>query len=231
MPTRPRSLALGFALASALLLRTPAFAVGPADAGERRVAILVFDGVQIIDSMGPYEIFGAAGFDVFTVAETTAPVTTSMGLTLVPSHAFADAPHADVLVVPGGSVRAARANAALLRYVRETTAHDVHTLSVCNGAFILASAGLLDGLTATTTAGLIERLRSEFPKTTVVDDRRFVDNGKIVTAGGLSAGMDGALHVVSRVLGEPAAQRVAAGEEYDWKPDGKAAARYHAPPR
>src|SRR5207245_8921403 len=91
-------------------------------------------------------------------------------------------------------------------------------MSVCNGAFILASAGLLDGLTATTTSGLIEKLRAEYPKTKVVDDRRFVDNGRIITAGGLSSGIDGALHVVSKMLGNGTAQAVALALEYDWRP-------------
>src|SRR5262245_46585900 len=141
----------------------------------RRVGILVFDGVQIIDSMGPYEIFGAAGFEVATVAESKSPITTAMRLTLVPRYTFADAPRFDVLVVPGGGVEEARHSEATLRFVRETTSRAEHTLSVCNGAFILASAGLLDGLTATTTAHLIPALRAEFPRTKVVDDRRFVD--------------------------------------------------------
>ncbi len=195
---------------------------------EEKVGILVFNGVQIIDSMGPFEIFGAAGFAVATVAETADPVTTSMGLTIVPAYSFADAPRFDVLVVPGGGVRMARRSAATLEFVRAATSRAAHTLSVCNGAFILASAGLLDGLTATTTASLIDDLRAEFPKTKVVSDRRFVDNGKIVTAGGLSAGIDGALHVVAVMRGDEAAARVAEGEEYDWRPEGKAAARYHA---
>lgn len=197
---------------------------------EQRVGVLVFDRVQVIDSMGPYEIFGAAGFEVATVAETADPVTTSMGLTILPRYTFADAPSFDVLVVPGGGVNAARRSAATLAFVRGASGRSVHTLSVCNGAFILASAGLLDGLDATTTAGLIEQLRAEFPKVRVLEGRRFVDNGRIVTAGGLSAGIDGALHVVAAMQGAEAAARVAEGEEYDWHPDGKAA-RYHPRPR
>jgi putative intracellular protease/amidase len=185
----------------------------------KRAAILVFDGVQIIDSMGPYEVFGAAGFEVYTVARSRDPVTTSMGLTIVPKYTFSDAPQPDVLVVPGGGIDSAVGSPATLQWVRSASARTEHTLSVCNGAFILGSAGLLDGLTATTTAGLIPRLKAEFPKTKVVDDRRFVDNGKIVTAGGLSSGIDGALHVVATMLGNGKAQRVALGEEYDWRPD------------
>ncbi|HEX9428539.1 MAG TPA: DJ-1/PfpI family protein [Candidatus Polarisedimenticolia bacterium] len=182
------------------------------------VALLIFNGVEIIDYTGPFEVFGNAGFEVYTVAETREPVTTAMGMTVVPKYTFADAPRPDILVVPGGDVRAPRASAATLKWVADETAHTTHTLSVCNGAFILAGAGLLDGLGATTTARLIDRLQSEFPKIKTVRDRRFVDNGRIITAAGLSSGIDGALHVVARVMGEGTAQAVALGIEYDWRP-------------
>jgi putative intracellular protease/amidase len=184
----------------------------------KRVAILVFDGVEIIDYTGPYEVFGAADFDVYLVGETKQPVTTSMGMTVVPKYSFAEAPQANVVVVPGGTVRAARFSAPTLEWVRHQTAQAEHTMSVCNGAFILANAGLLDGLTATTTARLIDGLRAEFPKTKAVYDQRFVDNGKIITTAGLSSGIDGALHVVSQMLGPGNAQAVALTIEYDWHP-------------
>ena len=186
----------------------------------RKVAILLFDGVQIIDYTGPFEVFGAAGFDVYTVAQSRDPVTTVMGMKVVPKYTFADAPQPDVLVVPGGGIQGPRESAPTLKWIRDVTAQAEHTMSVCNGAFILASAGLLDGLTATTTAHNIERLGKEFPKTKVVYDQRFVDNGKIITAGGLSSGIDGALHVVAKMLGEGHAQEVALGEEYEWRAQG-----------
>lgn len=186
---------------------------------QNKVAILIFDGVEIIDYTGPWEVFGAAGFDVYTVAATKEPITTAMGMTVLPKFTFADAPQPDILVVPGGGVKAARDSVATLKWVTDTTTRTMHTMSVCNGAFILASAGLLDGLTATTTSGNIPRLTAEYPKTKVVDDQRFVDNGRIITTAGLSAGIDGALHVVSRMLGQGMAQKVALAEEYDWHPD------------
>lgn len=192
-----------------------------------KVAILVFDGVEIIDYTGPYEMFGDAGFDVYTVARTAQPVTTAMGMTVVPKHTFADAPQPDILVVPGGSVKGAQGSKPTLQWIREVTARARHTMSVCNGAFILGSAGLLDGLAATTTAGNIDRMRAAFPRIRVVDDQRWVDNGKIITAAGLSAGIDGALHVISRVMGPGKAQQVALDEEYDWRP-GKGSAYAHA---
>jgi putative intracellular protease/amidase len=200
----------------ALVDQATAAAAAAAASDRPKVAILVFNAVEIIDSMGPYEVFGAAGFDVYTVAATKDPVTTAMGAKLVPRYSFADAPQPDVLVVPGGGVKAASVDPATLKWVTQVTAADRHTMSVCNGAFILAHAGLLDGLTATTTSGNIDRLRETFPKIKVVEDQRYVDNGKIITTAGLSAGIDGALHVVERMMGKGTAQQVALGEEYDW---------------
>ena len=190
------------------------------DPTRKKIAILLFDGVEIVDYTGPYEMFGAAGCDVYTVGETTQPVTTAMGMVVVPKYSFANAPQPDVLVVPGGGVKAASQSQPTLEYVKRTTAGTQHTMSVCNGAFILANAGLLDGLTATTTAGNIDRLTQGFPKVKVVRDQRVVDNGKIVTAGGLTAGIDGALHVIAKLMGEGTAQSVAISEEYDWRPQG-----------
>ena len=184
----------------------------------RKVAILIFNGVEIIDYTGPWEVFGAADFDVYTVAETKEPVTTAMGMRVIPHYTLADAPPPDVLVVPGGDVQGPRGSAATLKWIRDVTARAEQTLSVCNGAFTLASAGLLDGLGATTSAHLLDKLRADYPNVRVVDDQRFVDNGKIITAGGLSSGIDGALHVVSKMLGNGRAQAVALGLEYDWRP-------------
>ncbi|HYV85790.1 MAG TPA: DJ-1/PfpI family protein [Patescibacteria group bacterium] len=183
-----------------------------------KVGILIFNGVEIIDYTGPWEVFGGAGFDVYTVAGTKAPVTTAMGMTVVPKYTLADAPQPDILLVPGGDIHEPLASAATLKWVADRTARTVHTLSVCNGAFILAHAGLLDGLSATTTYHLLGKLQKEFPKTKVLRDQRFVDNGRIITSGGLSSGIDGALHVVSKVRGQGFAQEVALGIEYDWRP-------------
>lgn len=90
---------------------------------------------------------------------------------------------------------------------------------MCNGAFILAATGLLDGLTATTFYDLLPELRELAPKVRIVADQRFVDNGKIITTAGLSSGIDGSLHVVERLLGKGRAQQVALNMEYDWRPD------------
>ena len=193
--------------------------------GQRNVAILIFPGVQIIDYTGPYEVLGHASvngqraFQIYTVSENTEPITTAMGMTVIPAFTFDRAPKADVLVVPGGGVDPHLENPAYIRWLRSSARDAEVVLSVCNGAFFLAKAGLLDGLEATTFAGLIEELKTAAPKTKVVTDRRFVDNGKIVTAAGLSSGIDGALHVIEKLYGRGAAQIAAVGLEYDWRPD------------
>lgn len=203
--------------AMALVTEEEAKAALAAAPPAKKVAILIFDGVEIIDYTGPYEIFGAANFDVYTVARTKDTITTAMGMTVVPRYSFDDVPQPDVLVVPGGGVKGAQGDEATLNWIRAETAKIEHTMSVCNGSFILASAGLLDGLSATTTNGNIPRLRSQFPRVNVVDNLRYVDNGKIITTAGLSAGIDGALHVIELMMGKGAAQRTALVEEYDWE--------------
>lgn len=199
-----------------LVTEEEAKAAAAATVPAKKIAILIFDGVEIIDFTGPYEVFGAANFDVYTVARTKDPINTGMGMTVIPKYSFDDAPQPNVLVVPGGGVKAAQDDAATLKWIKDETARVEHTMSVCNGAFILAHAGLLDGLSATTTNGNIPRLRDQFPKIKVVDDQRYVDNGKIITTAGLSAGIDGALHVVELLMGKGYAQQVALAEEYDF---------------
>jgi putative intracellular protease/amidase len=191
------------------------------DVPRPKVAIFVFDGVQVIDFAAPYEVFGGAGYDVFTVGVDTSPVRTNMNLTIVPRYGFADSPVPDVLLVPGGSISSALSQISVLDWIRARSREARQTISVCNGAFFLAHAEMLDGLTATTFYGAIEQLRNMHPKITVVSDRRFVDNGTIITTAGLSSGIDGALHVVAKLSGRGAAQMVALNMEYDWKEDDK----------
>ncbi|HEV8693480.1 MAG TPA: DJ-1/PfpI family protein [Lysobacter sp.] len=187
---------------------------------EVHVGIVLFDGVQIIDFAGPYEVFGQAGFGVATVSPNGKPVTTSMGLTVTPDFAFANAPAFDVLLVPGGDVDQASADPAVLDFIRQRSADAGQVLSVCTGAQILAAAGLLDGLKATTFHRALDDLATHYPKVTVVRDQRWVDNGKIITSAGLSSGIDAALHVVARRQSEDAARTTALHLEYDWHPHG-----------
>lgn len=202
-----------------LLAATPLHAAQlPESKPEVRVGIVLFDGVQIIDFTGPYEVFGTAGFGVTTISQDGKPVTTAMGLKVTPDAAFADAPAFDVLLVPGGDVGEAKADAKLLAFIRSRSATAKNVLSVCTGAEILANTGLLDGLRATTFHKALDRLAAEHPQIEVVDDQRWVDNGKLITSAGLSSGIDAALHVVSRLRGPDKARSVALHLEYDWHP-------------
>jgi putative intracellular protease/amidase len=192
--------------------------VGDSADGPPKVSILVFNGTELIDFAGPWEVFGTAGFLVHTVAEKLDPMTMVFGQKMMADYTFDNAPKSDILLVPGGGVFQQMDNERLIRWIQEKSKSVRHVMSVCTGVFLLAKSGLLDGQTVTATYGMIEDL--ETPKTKVVYDQRFVDNGKIITTAGLSSGIDGALHLVSKVLGRGNAQAVALAMEYPWKPDG-----------
>ena len=193
----------------------------------RNLAILIFDGVQIIDYTGPFETFGhvysesGPPFNIYTVSEKGTTITTSMGMSVNPKYSFENAPEPDVLVVPGGDVKGQVENQNVVKWIQDKAKRAEIVMSVCNGAYILAKANLLDGLEATTTAGLIPGLRTAAPKAKIVDDKRFVDNGKIITTAGLSSGIDGSLHVIERLFGRGIAQIAALGMEYNWDPESK----------
>ena len=184
------------------------------------VAVLVHEGVEEIDYAGPLEVFGWSGAVTFTVAPTTAVLHSAFGLQVRPDYDFEHAPPSDLLLIPGGGIMAAQKNEKILQWIRERSATSRYVMSVCNGAFILARTGLLDGLSATTTATATGRLAEVAPKTHVIQDRRFVDNGKIITTAGLSSGIDGALHVIERQYGRVKAEEIARDIEYHWEPDG-----------
>jgi putative intracellular protease/amidase len=186
-----------------------------------QVAVLLFDGAEIIDYAGPYEVLGDTGAKVFTVAPRSEPIRSVYGLVVKPDFDLEHAPPADVLIVPGGGIDKVIGDPKAIEWVRQRAASSKFVLSVCNGAFILAQAGLLDGLSATTTASNLDKLGEVWPKIHVVRDERFTDNGKIITSGGLSAGIDGALHLVERIYGRQRAEDVARDIEYHWQPDSK----------
>lgn len=186
----------------------------------KKVAILVFDGVQTIDYSGPVEVFSEAGMETFTVSQRTEPVRTAAGIRIVPDYTFDNCPGADIIVLPGGNVDENRKRPEVQAWVKKNAILSERVLSVCNGAFYLASTGLLDHQKATTFNGLIPKLEKEVPTATIVRDERFTDNGKIITAAGLASGIDGALHVVEEYLGRARTRELATNMEYNWDPDG-----------
>lgn len=208
-------------IASLLPAQVHAQRAHPQDDPEKpNVAIVIFDKVQIIDFTGPYEVFGQySRNDVYTVAAKPDPITTVMGMTVVPTYTFANAPAPDVLVVPGGTIGDQRKDTDFLAWIQAQSRTSDYTLSVCNGAFLLAEAGILDGLQATTFYHLLDDLAEQFPAITVVDNQRFVDNGSVITSAGLSSGIDAALHVQARLHGPAWANAIALNMEYDWQPE------------
>lgn len=177
------------------------------------------DGVEVLDFAGPMEVFAYAGFHVFTVSKTKAPIVTQGILKVTPDYSIDDAPPADIMAFFGGNAGPPSMDSSIMAWVKGRRSSTSYFFSVCTGAFIIGRAGLLDNLTATTFHASIESLRKALPGTKVLSDVRFVDNGKVITTAGISAGIDGALHLVAKLKGEEMAKEVAAYMEYDkWVP-------------
>jgi transcriptional regulator GlxA family with amidase domain len=193
----------------------------------RKVAILIFDDVEVLDFCGPFEVFSVTGrnekqapFNVYTVAETAGPVLARNQLSVNPRYTFADCPPPQILLVPGGwGTRQQMHNPAVIDWIKHHAPAAELVLSVCTGSLLLAKAGLLEGLEATTHHGAIDLLKETAPQTLVQPGRRFVDNGKVITSAGISAGIDMSLHVVGRLLGKDVARATARYMEYDYRPE------------
>lgn len=191
-----------------------------------QIAIVLFDGVEELDFAGPWEVLAAwatqhpdDGVSVFTVADTTDLVTCAKGLRVAPDHTWETAPAADVLLVPGGfGVNAKLDDAAFLERLRANLERGTLVTSVCTGALALAAAGLLRNRPATTWWGRLDRLAELEPTVEVRPDDRFVDSGEIVTAAGVSAGIDMALHLVGRLHSVERAREVRRYIQYDPEP-------------
>lgn len=201
----------------------------------KNVAIVLFDRVEVLDFAGPFEVFsvcGASGekaghFNVYTVAEKES-ITARNGLKIVPHYLLGNCPNPEIFLIPGGGgysptlgaygSRKEMNNPVLLDWIREQNKTAELVLSVCTGSHILAKAGLLDGLSATTHWKAIDQLKEAAPATKVVDDQRWVDNGRIIVSGGVSAGIDMSLHVIATLLGDAVASETARYMQYDHWP-------------
>jgi len=200
----------------------------------KRVGIVLFDEIEVLDFCGPFEVFCAvrmneenrreesSPFEVLLVAEKSGPVVAHGGMKVLPACSFQDCPKLDVLVVPGGwGTRRELKNPVMLDWLRQR-ANEVETLaSVCTGSMLLGFAGLLDGLHATTHWKSLNWMRDSFPSVTVEYDQHVVEDGRVLTSAGISAGIDMALRVVTRYCGEPIARATAKHMEYPY-PDTNA---------
>src|SRR5438270_1487347 len=190
----------------------------PPDNGQIPVAFLISDGAVVIDFCGPWEVFQDVmipgrqnmPFRLYTVAETKKPIRTSGGMHIVPDYTIQNAPPPKVIVIPAQS----QPSEAVLEWIRKSSKTTDVTMSVCTGAFVLAKTGLLDGKSATTFHGAFGRFAMKFPNIELKRGARFVENGNLATAGGLSSGIDLALRVVERYFGREVARKTAYNMEY-----------------
>jgi putative intracellular protease/amidase/YHS domain-containing protein len=237
MNVRKLAFAVGMvALAARVQAVEEAGPLAPPPSGPIPVAFLLSDGATMIDFAGPWEVFqdvlvpgrgdSLSAFRLYTVAETEAPIRASGGMKIVPDYTLANAPVPKVVVVPAQSP----SSEAVRRWLQKSAASADVILSVCAGSFVLAEAGLLDGLTATTHHAFYGELEGEHPKVSVQRGRRFVEHARIATAGGLTSGIDLALRVVERYFGRPTVERTVYYMEYQsegWRDaTGGANARY-----
>jgi len=190
------------------------------------VGVALFEGAEELDWAGPWEVLAAwalqwpdDGVHVFTLAREERPVTCAKGLRVLPDETWETAPPLDVLVYPGGrGTRRELQDEAVLDWIRDLAAGDTVVASVCTGSLVLATAGLLDGKPATTHWGSLELLPTLGREIEVRPDDRFVDNGNILTAAGVSAGIDMALHLVARLHSTERAREVRRYIQYDPEP-------------
>lgn len=200
--------------------------VASAASGKKKVAIVVHEGVEMLDFAGPAEVFASvhlrpAGmmYEVWLVAPSKGEVHTQhIGGSIQALHSIDDCPQPDIVLVPGGQTNRLLDDPRFMAWFAGAAEHAQHVVSVCTGAFVLAKAGVLDGKEATTHHSAWKELATGYPKVKVVEGVRFVDNGRVVTAGGVSAGIDAALRIVEQDFGKDAAADVARYIEHSWPP-------------
>lgn len=193
------------------------------------IGIYLFPDVEVLDFAGPFEVFTTASrvfargnpnstprFRVFTVAREIQLVRARAGLEVMPTHALDDHPAMNLLVVPGGEVSAELHKADVIAWIARQAARARITAAICTGAFLLGRAGLLTGKSVTTHWEDIADLRAMLPDATVLENRRWVDEGSIVTSAGISAGIHMSLHLVERLANRELALATARQMEFDW---------------
>lgn len=188
-----------------------------------RLGSIFYNDFELLDAYGPLEMFGALGdkIELVTIAEQPGPVRSSVGPQTVAEYSFDNAPALDLLLIPGGiGTIAELENTTLLNFLKERCPETKVTMSVCTGSALLAKAGLLDGLPATTNKMYFELARSQGSNVSWQESARWVDAGQYVTSSGVSAGTDMALAVIERLFSPELAEMVMNYTEYQWHRDG-----------
>ncbi|MDV7104647.1 DJ-1/PfpI family protein [Vibrio sp. TH_r3] len=187
------------------------------------IGIYIYKDAEVLDFSGPFEVFSTAkrlathDWNVFLVAETAEPVSARGGFKVLPHYSFENHPCIDVLVVVGGVHIEEMNKPQVLNWLTSVDQKANRVVSVCTGVFLLANAGLIDGLSVTTHWEDIPDLIESFPNLDVIDDKRWVDCEKYTTSGGISAGIDMSLHMVSLLHSLSLAKTVARQMEYHWQ--------------
>lgn len=187
------------------------------------VGIFLFNEVEVLDFAGPFEFFSITKvheekpFTVYTVSQNGEMITARNGLKVKPDYSIEDLPPVDILIIPGG--KGARENEVkndiVINWVRQQMKEVKLMTSVCTGALLLAKAGLLEGLKATTHWASIQTFKKDFPNVEVMENVKFVDEGHIITSAGISAGINISFHIVKNLLGVEIAEETAKNMEYD----------------
>lgn len=190
-----------------------------------RVALFVPEGAELLDFAGPGEVFSNADFETYIIGFTEEPFVSQGFLKVVPNYSYKNCPKPDVIVIPGGGGNQFYQHTEALDWIRAQS-EDALLLTVCTGAHVAARAGKLDSLRVTTHYSGYESLEKACPSCVVLRDARFVDNDRVITTSGISAGIDGALHLVARIRGPKVAEAVAHYMMYDkWNPEAGLVAR------
>jgi transcriptional regulator GlxA family with amidase domain len=190
----------------------------------RNVGILIFDNAEVLDFSGPFEVFNVANeinterlFKVFTIAETEDIVMAKFGYKLKPDYSIANHPVLDILVIPGGEGRKIQMNNPVITgWVKKEFDSLELLLTVCTGAFIAGKSGVLNVKKATTHHASFSEFARTFPEIELVKNVKYVDSGKIITAGGISAGINASLYVIDKLIGNNHGKKTAEHMEYDY---------------
>ena len=189
---------------------------------KRTLGVVLFEGFELLDVFGPLEMFGLAAdhFEIRLIAERGGVVTSRQGPKSVCDDSFQSAPAIDVLLVPGGiGTRREVNNPVLLNWLKERSQQAELVASVCTGSALLAKAGVLDGLRATSNKQAFAWASSQSKKVQWQQQARWVEDGKVFTSSGVSAGIDMALAVIAKLVNQQAAEDAATFAEYSWQRD------------
>lgn len=186
------------------------------------VGIFLFNDVELLDFAGPYEVFSVTSelnnyelFKVFTITQDGKEIKSVNGLKVIPDFSFDNHPNIDILLIPGGEgTKCEMLKKDVLKWIREIYDNSMITMSVCSGARLLGKLGLLDNLECTTHHEVMDNLQKIAPKAIIKNDKRFIDNSKLLTSAGISAGIDSSMYITKKLYGNDISNKTRIYMEY-----------------